>query len=287
MEILLALGAAVSYGASDFVGGVLSKKTAVVVVVLLSTVVSLVLFLMMTPFWEGDASWAAIGWGAAAGIAGAGGASLLYRGLSIGRMSVVAPISGVLAAAIPVLFGLGLGERPGPISWAGVGLGFIAVVAVTRAPDASIPITEDRPGDARPRLERGTLEGLGAGIGFGLFFVLLERSPGDSGLWPLVGIRFSMIAGLGIVALLGRVSIKPPDGSLVRLAGLGLLNMLADLLYLLATRRGLLSLVAVITSMYPAATVGLGRWILHERMSTQQVAGLGLAATSVALIAWR
>ena len=290
MEVLLALFAAVSYGASDFTGGVLSKTTAVLTVVLISQAVSLALLLAVTPFWNGDVTWTAIGWGASAGIAGAAGASLLYRGLSIARMSIVAPISGVLAAAIPVVVGLGLGERPGPVSLAGVGLGFIAVVAVTRAPEASDARTETtsregRPPDSARRFQRGILEALGAGIGFGVFFVLLERSPEDSGLWPLVGTRISMIGVIAIVAAVGHVSITIRAGALPRLGGLGLINVLADLFFLLATRRGLLSLVAVITSMYPAATVGLSRWILRERMTVQQLFGFILAAASVALIA--
>jgi uncharacterized membrane protein len=283
VEIVLALCAAAAYGASDFTGGVLSKKTAVLVVVLLSQMISLVLLLVVAPFWKGDVSSVAFGWGAAAGVAGAAGAALLYRGLAVGRMSVVAPISGVLAAAIPVVFGFGLGERPAALSLAGVGLGLIAVITVSRAPDAPDPSAV--PAGASRGRQRGILDGVGAGIGFGLFFVALERSPEESGLWPLVGTRFSMIAVVGSLALVGRVAIALRSGSLPSFAGLGVINVLADLLYLLATRRGLLSLVAVITSMYPAATVALGRWFLNERMTGQQLFGLGVAAASIALIA--
>jgi uncharacterized membrane protein len=289
VEILLALGAAVSYGASDFTGGFLSKKAAVFVVVLVSQVVSLAVLVAVLPFWEGAFSAEAILWGGAAGIAGVAGASALYRGLSVGRMSVVAPISGVLAAGIPVLVGLSLGERPAPFAVAGVVVGLVAVVAVSRTPNPGPPadatssvgksITEV------PRSGRGLLEGVGAGMGFGLFFVLLERSPTDSGLWPLVGMRASMIALVWSVVVIGGLSRALPGGLVLRLGGLGLINVLADLLYLLATRHGLLSLVAVITSMYPAVTVVLARSILREQMDFQQVIGLGLAAASVVLIA--
>lgn len=289
MEILLALGAAVSYGASDFTGGILSKSTAVFFVVLVSQIVSLVLLLAAVPLWEGDLTTQAIGWGAAAGLAGAVGASALYRGLSIGRMSVVAPISGVLAAGIPVVVGLWLGERPGSLALVGVAVGLVAVVAVSRTPDRAVSTGSTsivgRPDTSPRRLGRGVLEGLGAGIGFGLFFVLLERSPADSGLWPLVGTRASMIFIVGAVVAIGGGSSALRGGLLVRLCGLGLINVLADLLYLLATRHGLLSLVAVITSMYPAVTVILARSILREPMAAQQGVGLALAAASVVLIA--
>jgi uncharacterized membrane protein len=139
VEILLALGAAISYGASDFTGGFISKRAAVFLVVLVSQIVSLAVLLAVLPFWAGNYSREAIGWGATAGVAGVAGASALYRGLSVGRMSVVAPISGVLAAGIPVLVGLWLGERPGPLALIGVAVGLMAVVAVSRTPDPRVP----------------------------------------------------------------------------------------------------------------------------------------------------
>jgi drug/metabolite transporter (DMT)-like permease len=289
VEILLALGAAVSYGASDFTGGLLSKTIRVVVVVLLSQLVSFALLLGIAPFWEAELSGDAIGWGAWAGLAGVAGTSLLYRGLAIGRMSVVAPITGILAAGVPALFGLAAGERPGPTALTGVGLGLIAVVIITRSPNPSesngTKGGEQLVVETPPSSRSGVVEASGAGLGFGLFFVLLDRSPVDSGLWPLVGTRISMIVSLGCVVAIGRVSVELPAGMALQLLGLGFVNVLADLLYLLATRRGLLSLVAVTTSMYPAATVILARLILRERMGGQQWVGLGMAAVSVALIA--
>ena len=289
MEVVLAVGAAIAFGASDFVGGLLSRRAAVFSVVLVSQVVSLVGVLAALLLWETGFSAEALGWGAAAGIAGAAGASALYRGLSIGRMGVVAPISGVLAAVIPVVFGLAFGERPGAIAVVGVALGLVAVTAVSRQPDpvaaaAPASISDDPvPGDTRSR--RGVLEGLAAGVGFGLFFVLLERSPSDSGLWPLAGMRVSIIVLVGCIVVIAGLGVEIGSRSIVRLGALGLLNVIADLLYLLATRHGLLSLVAVITSLYPAVTVLLARSILHERMDRSQVVGLVLAVVSVVLIA--
>jgi drug/metabolite transporter (DMT)-like permease len=288
MEIVLAIGAAVAFGTSDFVGGLLSRTAAVFSVVLVSQVVSLAGLLVALPFWETGFSPEALGWGAAAGVAATAGASALYRGLSIGRMGVVAPISGVLAAAIPVVFGLGFGERPGPIALVGVALGLVAVTAVSRQSDqvaTAPPSGSDAALQHVARSRRGVLEGLAAGVGFGLFFVLLERSPGDSGLWPLAGMRVSIIALAGCAVAIGGLGAGIGRGSILRLGALGLLNVSADLLYLLATRHGLLSLVAVITSLYPAVTVLLARSVLHERMDRSQMVGLALAVVSVVLIA--
>jgi drug/metabolite transporter (DMT)-like permease len=154
VEIILALAAAVTYGVSDFAGGVLTRRAHVFVVFLLSQLVSLALLLVAVTLWAGAVSWPGVGWGAAAGVAGVMGTSLLYQGLAIGRMSVVAPITGVLGAGLPVLFGLAVGERPGPAALAGIVLGLVAVVVITRArtfraPRSPSPARPGRPSSAR------------------------------------------------------------------------------------------------------------------------------------------
>jgi drug/metabolite transporter (DMT)-like permease len=280
VEIILALAAAVSYGVSDFAGGVLTRRAHVFVVFLLSQLVSLALLLVAVTLWAGAVSWPGVGWGAAAGVAGVMGTSLLYQGLAIGRMSVVAPITGVLGAGLPVLFGLAVGERPGPAALAGIVLGLVAVVVITRAPDVpGAPVAEPR------TARQAVLCAFGGGIGFGLFYILLERSPLDSGLWPLLGTRISLVGLLGLLVAARRLPLRPPAGTEASLVGLGVVNTAADLLFLLATRRGLLSLVAVITSMYPAVTVALAGLVLRERIAARQAAGLAAAAVSVGLIA--
>jgi drug/metabolite transporter (DMT)-like permease len=133
---------------------------------------------------------------------------------------------------------------------------------------------------------QGVVEALGAGVGFGLFFILLERAPDDSGLWPLAGTRISFIACALLAAVAG-ITARPSTGMMRSLVWLGFINLAADLLYLLATRAGLLSLVAVITSLYPAATVALARVVLDERMVKQQLVGVVCAALSVTLISLR
>jgi drug/metabolite transporter (DMT)-like permease len=287
MEILLALGSAIAYGVSDFTGGVLSKRAHVLGVILLSQLVSSAILILVLPFWDGVFSWRAVQWGAAAGVAGMSGAALLYRGLAIGRMGVVAPITAVLAATVPVSFGLAIGERPGPAALIGIVVGLVAVVLVSSAGGPNFadrasqtpPLSLMRPGGS------GVVEALGAGVGFGLFFILLDRAPEESGLWPLAGTRISMVASVSVLAAIAGASIRPAAEMVRSLIWLGFINLGADLLYLLATRGGLLSLVAVITSLYPAATVALARAFLNERMVQQQLLGVGFAALSVTLIA--
>lgn len=285
MEIILALGSAIAYGVSDFTGGVLTKRAHVLNVILLSQLVSCVILIFALPFWDGSFSWEALQWGTAAGVAGMAGAALLYRGLAIGRMGVVAPITAVLAAVIPLSFGLAVGERPGWLSLMGVGIGLVAVVLIS---SSSEPETATGVTDGEPLLSsggQGLVEALGAGAGFGLFFILLERAPDGSGIWPLAGTRISMIGVVALLAALTHAPFRPGMGMVPSLVWLGFINLSADLLYLLATRAGLLSLVAVITSLYPAATVALARGFLGERMVKQQLLGMVFAALSVSLIA--
>jgi drug/metabolite transporter (DMT)-like permease len=287
VAVLLALGAALAYGVSDFVGGVLTRRAQVFVVVLLAQLIAITLLVVVVLVWGGAISWPGLWWGLAAGVAVVGGTSSLYQGLAIGRMSVVAPISGVLGAGLPVLFGLVLGERPGPAALAGIVVGLVAVVVITLTPEPAPSETDGKPdvADAAAVRTRAIGYAFGAGVGFGLFFILLERSPSDSGFWPLLGTRISMVILLVALVLIRRLSLRPPSGTGLALLALGLLNLLSDLLYLLATRSGLLSLVAVITSMYPAATIALATIALRERLQARLVVGLGIAAVSVALIA--
>jgi drug/metabolite transporter (DMT)-like permease len=287
MEILLALGSAIAYGVSDFTGGVLSKRAHVLGVILLSQLVSSAILILVLPFWDGAFSWRAVQWGAAAGVAGMSGAALLYRGLAIGRMGVVAPITAVLAATVPVSFGLAIGERPGPSALIGIVVGLVAVVLVSSAGGANFAdrASQTPPSSLMRSGGSGVVEALGAGVGFGLFFILLDRAPEESGLWPLAGTRISMVASVSVLAAIAGASIRPAAEMVRSLIWLGFINLGADLLYLLATRGGLLSLVAVITSLYPAATVALARAFLNERMVQQQLLGVGFAALSVTLIA--
>ena len=275
MAIVLGVLASITYGCADFLGGLYTRRVPVLTVVLVSQVMGTILLAVALPFFLDDEfSGTSVAWGAAAGVTGATGVTLLFRGLAGGRMSVVAPITGTVAAALPVIVGLVSGERPSPLALAGVGLALAAVVLVSSAKDEDASVGRT-----------GVPEALGAGTSFGLFFVLLDRAGDASGLWPLVGARASSIAIIGIAALVVRSPLKPPSGTLLGISVAGAFDVAANLFYLLATRRGLLTLVAVLTSMYPGTTVILARVVLKERLRRIQLAGLVFAGAGIVAMA--
>jgi drug/metabolite transporter (DMT)-like permease len=203
---------------------------------------------------------------------------LLYRGLAVGRMSVIAPITALEAAAIPVIFGLLSGERPSSVALAGIALGFVAVGLVSWS--------SDHPdGPQRGLAQPGLLDALGAGFGFGIFFILLSRGSHGNALWVLLGIKVGSIAIATAGFLLFRQTVSMSRNTLGLIAVAGFFDMGANVLYLLATRTGLLSLVAVLTSMYPATTVVLARFVLKERFQRIQLTGLATATLAILMIA--
>ena len=277
MAIVLGLAAALTYGAADFLGALATKTTKVFTVVLVSQLLGSGLLILVLPFFlESPVPASALVWGALAGVAGAVGVALFYQGLSVGRMGAVAPITGVEAAAVPVIFGLLSGERPSLLAFAGVIVALGAVALVSSSPNS-----EDAPERAEGLLQPGIALALAAGLAFGAFFVLLDQAGDDSGLWPLVGARISSLVTIAVGMMAARGFERPQRSALPAIAGAGLLDVAANLFFLLATRQGLLSIVAVLTSMYPATTVVLARVVLDERFHRTQLIGLGLAALGV------
>ena len=279
MAVILAVVSAAVYGAADFLGGVATRRSTAFAVVVWSQLAGLVA-LAAAAAVMGDAPAPArdLAWGAVGGLGGGTGVVLLYRGLSIGRMSVVAPTSAVIGAVLPVLVGLGLGERPHAAALAGVAVALLAIILVSSGPDGSADAVLG--GRVRP----GLREAVGAGMGFALFFVALANAGDDAGLWPLLAARVSIVVA-AVGGLVTRSALRPAPGAWGRIVVVGLLDMTSNLLYVLATRRGLLSLVAVLVSLYPASTVLLARVVLGERMTGRQVVGLVAAGAGVALIA--
>lgn len=284
MAVILGLLASIAYGGADFLGGIATRRAHVLTVVLVSQVTGTGLMLVALPFFLSDPySGTAVAWGAGAGAAGIAGVTSLYRGLARGRMSIVAPVTGTVAAGIPVVVGLVSGERPSGVALAGVVLALLSVVLVS----ASSHGDNTNGGGSPPRgpLPPGLPEALVAGTCFGLFFVLLDAAGDGSGLWPLVGARIVSLTMMAVAVVLIRAPFRPPGGTLGATAGAGLLDVAANLLYLLAARRGLLSLVAVLTSMYPATTVVLARFALNERLTRLQLIGLLLAGIGIVAMA--
>ncbi|MFI7635775.1 EamA family transporter [Nonomuraea sp. NPDC049400] len=274
MTVILATACAVVYGTADFFGGLATKRSQVLSVVVLSQLAGLALILGLLPLLPGTVSTQALAWGLAAGLSGATGLVLFYRALATSVMSVVAPTTAVTSAALPVVFGLATGERPA----------FWALVGVVLALGAVLLVSQDKSADRRGSLT-SVLAALAAGAGFGGFFILLAMAPHEAGLWPLVGARLSSVTAVALLAVATRRALKPGQGSLHIIVAAGVLDMAANVLYLLAQQNGLLSLVAVLVSLYPASTLLLARRVLGERLAGIQVAGVACALGAVALIA--
>ena len=287
MAVVLALLTALSYGTADFLGGLLTKRSTVLAVTFFSQLTGLVFLAVALAFSGGELSPAAIWWGLGTGVCGAAGVPLLYRGLATGRMNIVAPTTALIAAGVPVVVGLALGDRPGALALIGVGGALIAVALIASGQTAPDPPTlvSGGPSPGSPRPRHGMLDAIGAGSMFGTAFVFLDQTPDDSGLWPLVAARLATTVLIGVACLAIR---KPPgirSGTAGTLVAVGALDAVANVSFLLAVREGLLSIVGVLSSLYPAATVVLARVVLKERATAVQGVGLLLAIASVAMIA--
>jgi len=277
LGVIIALAAAAVYGAGDFFGGLATKRDSVFTVVPLTGLIGLATALIAVPLLSpGPPSARDLELGALVGIFGGVAIACLYRGLAIGSMSVVAPITAVIAAVVPVGFGLFIGERPSAIAIIGIVLAIGAVALISSSSH------EDVSGQAEPR-RAGLVEAFAAGIGFGLLYVILSQT--SRGMWPLVAARVVSVASVGAVALaLGRFTVPAPK-SLRTMAWSGVLDMGGNVLYLLSLRYTFISVAAVITSLYPASTVMLARMVLGERLGRLQWFGVGCAAIGIALIA--
>lgn len=275
MPILLALGSALVYGVGDYFGGRASRNQASVVVAALGQLISLILvvaavLVMGTPA-PSAATW---GWSAFGGVVGALGIAGLYHGFAHGEVSVVAPTSAVVGAVVPLVVGLALGERPSALALVGV---VIAVVAVALVSGALGTHQHNTP----PRI---VALAVAVGACFGLLFVALDRADASSGMWPLVIARLASVPLLLLVA--GASGVRPlrHRGSLQLAVTAGVFDMGANVLYLAAVRGGLLTIVSVVASLYPASTVALAFAVDQERLTRWQALGLGAAALALVLV---
>jgi len=275
MGIVLGLLAALLYGGSDFGGGLLSRRLGSLPVTVIGSAGAVLLVWPAVLLLPGPApSVRAIVWGLAAGLGGGTGTLVLYRGLARGHMSVVGPVSAVGAAVLPVLVGVALGERPGPVTIVGVIVALPAIALVATSGTA-----------ARGMLRTALADGIVAGVGFGILFVGLAQAGKGAGLWPVASEQTVTLLVALAAAAKSRASLKVG----IRAAGLPLLagaaGMAATLAYFYATHFSMLATVAVIVSLYPGVTVLLARLILHERFSSAQRAGLGLCTLAIVAIA--
>lgn len=274
MSVLFALASAVAFGISDFLGGMLSRRLSVWKVAFAMQLTATTLLLGFSIADPVLPTMAAVWWAVGAGSANGIGTVSLYRGLAIGRMGVVAPVSGALAATFPVFVGVALGERPSTWAWLGVALALPGIWLVARTPPT-----------ATDGSYSGLAEGLVAGANFGFLFVFLAQIPPDSGWLPLAITEGLAAVIVVVVAQAAGQPWVPGDRELWPAVVLGVLVAGAMVAFVAATQRGYLSISSVLSSLYPGVTVVLAILINQERVHRAQLVGLLLCGVAVGLVA--
>ena len=278
----LALASAALYGAADFLGGMGARRTNTIAVVAVSQLVGLMLVAVMLVWLpDADPRTGDLLWGGAAGLAGGIGVALLYRALAVGRMAVVAPTTAVCAVAVPVTAAMLLGERPSAGRLIGMGMAIIAIVLVSQ--QRSVEESQSHPLMSR-RMPPGLGLALMSGVAIGFFFLALARTAATAGFWPLLAARVMSVGLFAVSAAVGGRSLRMAAPVAAIVIAAGVVDMLANALYLIATRYGSLSVVVTLSSLYPASTVILARVILGERLSALQSVGIACALVAVVLI---
>lgn len=271
--VFFGLLSAASWGAGDFSGGMATKRTSVFSVVIASQAVGAVLLTILAILFAeqipplGNLLWSGIG-----GLAGALGLMSLYRALASGQMGVAAPVAAVVSALIPVIFGIVIEGLPGFATLIGFGLALISVWFVSQGEDASINIQS---------LKLPIL----AGVGFGIFLILLHQAGDTAVLWPLVSARLASLLMLVSVATFSRQKRVPEMRLLPLIALAGALDAGGNAFYVLAGQAGRLDVASVLSSLYPASTVLLAWLILKERIGFRQRIGIAIALAAIVLIA--
>ncbi|HET6651612.1 MAG TPA: EamA family transporter [Nocardioides sp.] len=286
MAVALALFSALAYGVSDFVGGLISRRASAWAVAVLANLSSTVCVAVIAAFVPGEPTATDFAWAALAGLGSGAGTGFLYRGFSSGRMSVVAPVSAVGAALVPVVAGGLGGERLSLLVWLGIVAALPGIWLVASVPEDDLSrVGGGTTSTGRAGLAEGLVDGVLAGLGFGVLFAALGQIPDSAGLWPLTlsqAVSVPVVIGLAVVLRAAWV----PRGRPVRWALLaGPISAVATGSFLLATQQGFLTIAGVLASLYPASTVLLAALILHERVHRAQGLGLVLCAAAVVLVA--
>lgn len=275
LALALSLASSLSWGISDFIGGLQSRKIHVLAVVLLSQTAGLLLSLLVLPVLQehsmssGDLLLAAAG-----GTAGAIGLIGFYSAMAIGTISVVTPIAG-MGVVVPVAVGLARGEQPAPVQLVGVAVAMAAVALVSYETD-----------EERRSVElRALVLAVVAALGFGTFFVAVDATASTDTANTIAAVRVG-----GVSVALAAVAIVRPSFAGARravpiLAAIGFFDILANALFAVASTKGLLSVVAVGGSLYPAVTIVLAYFVLGERLTRLRRIGVGLALAGIVMIA--
>jgi drug/metabolite transporter (DMT)-like permease len=286
--VVVGMSSALVFGSADFLGGLASRRISSLRVTAIAGVAGLVLLTAASPLVGGTWSWNAVLLGALSGVAGTLAISLLYACLAIGPMSILSPTTAVISAIVPVAIGFARGETLGALGYLAIGIALVAVVLVGFVRDSRA---------VRPSA-RGLLMAVGSGVCIGLFIVIIDLTPKDSGIIPLIANRgvnaTIMFASIGVLALVARRKARA-QGTVVQTSGwrpglnlaiaCGLVDSIANTGLLVGVRIGDLSVIAVLTALYPAGTIILAAMVLKERIATVQYLGLALAIAAGAMLA--
>ncbi|MFL5681258.1 MAG: EamA family transporter [Chloroflexota bacterium] len=270
--VVFGLLSAAAWGSADFGGGLTTRRATLYGVVLVSQLTGMALALVLA-LLRGEAMPAATdaGWAVVAGLLGAVGIAGLYSGLAVGRMGVVAPVTGVLAAVVPVAAGIALEGLPPTIVLVGIVLAIAAVVLVSRVP-----------GEAGGR--SGIELALVAGVALGLFNVAISRVDDALVFGPLTIVRGVEALTIGTVVIVSRRRVAVPARLLPAVAGVGVLDMTGNAAFMFAQGMGALAVAAVLSSLYPVATLILAAAVLGERMTRSHAIGIAAAVAGIVLI---
>ncbi len=273
MAIVFSLISALAYGISDFLGGLIAKKASPWQVAVVGQTSSGFFSLIAALFVSGSPTSRDIAFGALAGLGGGFGVVFLYRGLATARMGVVAPLSAIGTALLPVAVGLGTGDRPSKLAVLGIVCAFPAIALISRVADDN------------PAHRGGVVDGILAGVGFGALFVFLGQVNDDAGLYPLAASQVTSVLAIIVMATVLRQAWVPRNRASWKAVTMGPLGATAQGSFIYATHHGLLSVVSVISSLYPASTVLLAAVLLREKIHGWQGVGLVFAVVAVAFVA--
>ncbi len=284
LTVILGLTTSLVYGFADFFGAIASRKLSSVLVTAVAGIVGFFFLLTMIPFFGATFSQAAVVSGIAAGVASAVGITALYASLAIGPISIISPFGAVLGALVPLTFGFFIGDRFGPLGWLALALILIAVVLVGFVPGA----------DVRLPSAKGLALAFVAGAGIGTILIALKFSPSDSGLASVLVMRLVSAGLLNILLLATWLRLRRRNGSSPKsiIAGkfwwaviaAGIFDSSANIFFTLALRSGSISVVSVLTALYPLGTIILARLILKERIARIQMFGVLLALSGSAIL---
>ena len=284
LTVILGLTTSLVYGFADFFGAIASRKLSSVLVTAVAGIVGFFFLLTMIPFFGATFSQAAVVAGIAAGVASAVGITALYASLAIGPISIISPFGAVLGALVPLTFGFFIGDRFGPLGWLALALILVAVVLVGFVPGA----------DVRLPSVKGLALAFVAGAGIGTILIALKFSPSDSGLASVLVMRVVSAGLLNILLLATWLRLRRRNGSSPKsiIAGkfwwaviaAGIFDSSANIFFTLALRSGSISVVSVLTALYPLGTIILARLILKERIARIQMFGVLLALSGSAIL---